>query len=369
MYRYSLIVVLMIITLVLAAFPAQAQTDELCFSEVEYCISGRIREFWEQNGGLPVFGFPIGPQQEMDIEGQMLQAQWFERNRLELHPENEAPYDVLLGRLGVDYLDQEGRDWQAFPSDGSAQDGCQYFEQTGQNVCGDILALWQSNGLEIDGIEGKTFEESLALFGLPISQVMTETIQGGEYEVQWFERARFELHPENDPPFNVLLGLLGTEVMTDTDGGDTPTPDETPTPEPDMGGNTIVEIAAADGRFSTLVTALETAALTETLSGEGPFTVFAPVDDAFADVDVDALLSDTENLSQVLLYHVAAGSLMATDVVSMTEITTVQGGTISVMVDGDSVMLNDTANIILTDIEASNGVIHVIDAVLFPPTE
>lgn len=191
----------------------RSQTDERCFSETGFCISGRIREFWEQNGGLPVFGFPIGPQQEQVIEGQPRQAQWFERNRLELHPENQRPYDVLLGRLGADALQQQGRNWQDFPKS-SQQPGCRFFAETGHNVCGEILGAWRANGLEIDGQPGKTEAESLALFGLPLSDVQAETMPDGqERQVQWFERARFELHPENAPPSNVLLGLLGNEVQ------------------------------------------------------------------------------------------------------------------------------------------------------------
>src|SRR5262245_4966058 len=93
---------------------AQAQTSQRCFPETGFCIEGRIRQFWEQNGGLPVFGFPIGQQSEERIEGRPFQVQWFERNRLELHPENDAPYDVLLGRLGADRLQQQGRDWTTF---------------------------------------------------------------------------------------------------------------------------------------------------------------------------------------------------------------------------------------------------------------
>jgi hypothetical protein len=191
--------------------PVRAQTDERCFPETNYCISGRIREFWEQNGGLSVFGFPIGPQQEETVEGNSFQAQWFERNRLELHPENAAPYDVLLGRLGVDRLQQQGRDWFTFPKS-EAQANCQFFPQTGHNICGDILASWQANGLEFDGQSGKGQAENLALFGLPLSDAQTETIEGKDYTTQWFERARFELHPENAPPYNVLLGLLGNEI-------------------------------------------------------------------------------------------------------------------------------------------------------------
>lgn len=109
--------------LLLAVLPAAhvgAQSGERCFTETGFCISGRIREYWEQNGGLSVFGLPIGPQQAETIEGKSLQVQRFERNRLELHPENGRPYDVLLGRLGVDRLTQLGRDWQTFPKVGSA---------------------------------------------------------------------------------------------------------------------------------------------------------------------------------------------------------------------------------------------------------
>jgi hypothetical protein len=87
-----------------AAAGALQPTDEPCFPETGFCISGRIRSFWEQNGGLPVFGFPIGPQGPERVEGRLLQVQPFERHRLELHPENPFPYDVLLGRLGAEQM-------------------------------------------------------------------------------------------------------------------------------------------------------------------------------------------------------------------------------------------------------------------------
>jgi len=207
----------------------RAQTDERCFDETGYCMSGRIREYWEQNGGLPVFGYPITPQREEIVEGQPRQVQWFERNRLELHPENAPPYDVLLGRLGVVRLEQQGRNWFTFPK-GQPQDGCLFFEDSEHTICEPFLNTWQSNGLELDGVPGKTQAESLALFGLPISEPQTETMSDGkEYTVQWFERARFELHPENDPPFNVLLGLLGNEVFANQDPA-TPPPPQTPQP-------------------------------------------------------------------------------------------------------------------------------------------
>ncbi|MFO7169320.1 MAG: YbaY family lipoprotein [Chloroflexota bacterium] len=195
---------------------AQEQADERCFPETGYCISGRIRQFWEQNGGLAVFGLPISPQREESFEGEPFQAQWFERARLELHPENQPPYDVQLGRLGALQLLQEGRDWFAFPRS-EPREECLFFPETGHNVCGAFLRAWQANGIDLDGsgpVAGaQPYAESLALFGLPLSDEMTETVEGQEYTVQWFERARFELHPENQPPYDVLLGRLGAALV------------------------------------------------------------------------------------------------------------------------------------------------------------
>jgi len=130
----------------------------------------------------------------------------------------------------------------------------------------------------------------------------------------------------------------------------------------------IVETAVAAGQFNTLVTAVQEAGLVETLSGEGPFTVFAPTDEAFAKIpeaDLKALLADKEALTGVLTYHVVAGKVMASDVVNLTEAGTVQGSNVDITVDGDTVMV-DGATVIQTDIETSNGVIHVIDTVITP---
>lgn len=197
--------VLVGITLLLSAWPthpeAQAQEDERCFSETVYCIRGPIREFWERYGGISVFGAPISYLQPQRVEGRVLLVQWFERNRLELHPEG-----VMLGRLGDEALQQQGRSWHDFPTSGP-QEGCRYFD-IGYNVCDDILAAWQSNGLP------GTFDPNVALFGIPLSPQQPERLSDGNwYHAQWFERARFELHPENPPPYNVLLGLLGSEVQ------------------------------------------------------------------------------------------------------------------------------------------------------------
>lgn len=220
----------------------EAQSDQRCFPETGYCIEGRIRAFWEQNGGLTVFGLPITPQQYETIQGQTLQVQWFERNRLELHPEHAAPYDVLLGRLGADRLQQQARDPFTFATS-TPQDGCRYFGETRHNVCGDVLRAWRASGIDVDGVAGINEGESLALWGLPLSDLQVETLSDGkQYQVQWFERGRFELHPEYAPPANVLLGLLGSEVRAGTSAVSPPSttppaappaqPTPLPTPQP-----------------------------------------------------------------------------------------------------------------------------------------
>jgi uncharacterized surface protein with fasciclin (FAS1) repeats len=132
--------------------------------------------------------------------------------------------------------------------------------------------------------------------------------------------------------------------------------------------NDIIETATEDGNFTTLLAAIEAANLTDTLKGEGPFTVFAPTDEAFNALPngtIEALLNDTDALTNILLYHVAGERLMAEDVVNMTNITTLQGSELPVNVTEEGVFVGD-AQIILQDVNASNGVIHAIDAVLIP---
>ena len=133
---------------------------------------------------------------------------------------------------------------------------------------------------------------------------------------------------------------------------------------------TIVEIAASNSSFSTLVTAVKAAGLAETLSGKGPFTVFAPTNQAFAALPKGTLekLLKPENrdaLRKVLTYHVVSGDLMAKDLRSG-KVATVEGGSVAVQVDSKGVKVND-ANVVKADIDAKNGVIHVIDRVLLPP--
>ncbi|WP_242477074.1 fasciclin domain-containing protein [Halochromatium glycolicum] len=129
----------------------------------------------------------------------------------------------------------------------------------------------------------------------------------------------------------------------------------------------IVDVAVGAGSFGTLAAALEAADLVDTLKGEGPFTVFAPTDDAFAKIPQDqlnALLADKAKLTAVLTYHVVPGKVMAADVAALNSATTVQGGNLSIDTT-DGVKVND-ATVVTTDVEASNGIIHVIDTVLMP---
>ena len=130
----------------------------------------------------------------------------------------------------------------------------------------------------------------------------------------------------------------------------------------------IVDVAAEAGSFNTLIAALEAAELTDVLRSDGPFTVFAPTDEAFAaipEADLKALLADKEALTAVLTYHVVPGKVMASDVVELSSATTVQGQDVDIAVDMGKVKV-DNATVVTTDIQASNGVIHVIDSVILP---
>lgn len=140
-------------------------------------------------------------------------------------------------------------------------------------------------------------------------------------------------------------------------------------------GSTIVDLAVATPELSTLVEAVQAAGLVETLSSEGPFTVFAPTNDAFAAIPqetLDQILADKELLTSILTYHVVEGSFPAADVAALpdvatgAEVPTVQGGSVTIVADGGSVMVND-ATVVMPDVMASNGVVHVIDTVLLPP--
>jgi len=169
----------------------------------------------------------------------------------------------------------------------------------------------------------------------------------------------------------MVLAACGAQATPEP----TPEPQPTSMPEPavvpveelEMSGS-IVDVAVEDGRFTTLVAAVEAAGLAETLSGEGSFTVFAPTDDAFAALPegtVEALLADIPALTDILLYHVVEGEVMASDVSELSNAMTLQGQYVDIAVEDGAVMIDD-AQVIITDIEASNGVIHAIDGVIMP---
>jgi hypothetical protein len=207
-------ILLMLLTLaLLAPLPAQAAT-RICFKEVPNCIEGRFADYWRQNGGLAIFGFPLNAARQERIEGKSYLVQLFERNRFELHPEQQRPYDVLLGRLGDERLRQIGRDWKNDSKiSGAPGDLCFFSKLTGHATCSDFLLYFRAHGLEFDGKPGFSEAESIALFGLPITEAAQENgSDGNMYLTQWFERARFEFHPDLPKPYKVLLGRLGAEV-------------------------------------------------------------------------------------------------------------------------------------------------------------
>lgn len=134
----------------------------------------------------------------------------------------------------------------------------------------------------------------------------------------------------------------------------------------------IIDTAVAAGTFKTLATALTAGGLIDTLKGPGPFTVFAPTDEAFAKIpaaDLQALLADKKKLTDVLTYHVVSGKVPASVVTTLHDAVTVEGGKVTIATAGGKVTLNGMSHVTATDIEASNGVIHVIDTVLMPPAK
>jgi uncharacterized surface protein with fasciclin (FAS1) repeats len=179
----------------------------------------------------------------------------------------------------------------------------------------------------------------------------------------------------------LLLGLcvpaLAFGVAACSSDDESSTSSETTTEQTDSGMTeeatmNIVETAQATPDLSTLVDAVVAADLVETLSGEGPFTVFAPTNDAFAALppaELERLLkpANKDELAKILTYHVVAGDVMAADLSDGQKVETVEGQDITVTIDGDTVKLNDTATVVQPDIKTSNGTVHVIDGVLLPP--
>jgi len=187
------------LTAILSLMPAgtaSAQSSR-CFPETNQCIAGPIRAYWERNGGLPIFGFPITEQRQETVEGRTLQVQWFERDRIEI----QADGSVTTGRLGADRLNQMGTPFQ-MGNKLTADPGCLAFRETGHQICGQFRAFWERNG-------------GINRLGLPLTGEFQTQIEGRNLTVQYFERRRFELHNGNQ----VLLGLLGREVLSGNQGG------------------------------------------------------------------------------------------------------------------------------------------------------
>ncbi|MBA3947847.1 MAG: CAP domain-containing protein [Herpetosiphonaceae bacterium] len=218
----------------LAITPAAHSAPNLirCFPMVPSigdCLQGRFAQYWAANGGLSVFGYPTTPL--FDANTGDVQAQMLERNRVEYHPDLAPPYDILLGRLGEDLLIKHGRNWRAEPL-GIPQAGCWWVDTTHHAVCDQaptagFLSYYRSHGLDL-GDPGVSERESLALFGYPLTEPRPETNATGDTVLtQWFERARFEWHPELSEPYRVLLGLLGREAW-----GNAPPPPPSQRPAP-----------------------------------------------------------------------------------------------------------------------------------------
>ena len=185
---------------------AQRAQGDVTFQETGYTVPAVFMQYWEKYGGLPIFGYPIS---EVRTEGGY-QVQYFERNRFEHHPENKGtPFEVQLGLLGT-VLTADRQFAQATPV--STTPTRRYFRETGHTLSGVFLNYWTGYG-------------GLDVFGYPIS----EEIEENGYKVQYFERNRFEYHPENiGTRYEVLLGLLGRDYLAVIDGG-TPQPRRTPT--------------------------------------------------------------------------------------------------------------------------------------------
>lgn len=188
----------------LAAAPVAAQQpDDRCFAETGFCISGAIREYWEQNGGEQVFGYPISDVHEEQVEDWSGPVQWFERDRLEDHSADRV--GVKGGLLGVQLLDLKGK--TSSPVE-SAASGCRYFPETKHSLCEPFLSYWEGNG-------------DLERFGYPITEPLTETVGVKSYLVQYFERRRMEDHL-GEPGERVQLGKLGKEILDILDPPETP---------------------------------------------------------------------------------------------------------------------------------------------------
>ena len=173
--------------------------DHYYFASTGQTVSGRFLQYWEANGGLARFGYPISAAltEVSVLDGKTYTVQYFERAEMELHPENTTPYDVLLSQLGT--FQYHRKYPTGAPGQQPASDNPYRFSATGKTIGGRFRTYWEANG-------------GLASFGYPISDQFSERsdLDGKSYLVQYFERAVFEYHPQNQPPYDVLLSQLGS---------------------------------------------------------------------------------------------------------------------------------------------------------------
>jgi branched-chain amino acid transport system substrate-binding protein len=190
---------MLVLSMVPGSVNGYAQGDSRTFPETGKTVKGKFLTYWNGHGGLPQQGYPISDemQEKSDTDGKTYTVQYFERAVFELHPENQAPYDVLLSLLGNFYY--KSKYPSGAPNQKASTTNATKFNETGKTLGGKFREYWEKNG-------------GLAQQGYPISDEFQERsdLDGKTYTVQYFERAVFELHPENQAPFDVLLSQLGT---------------------------------------------------------------------------------------------------------------------------------------------------------------
>ena len=206
-YVHQIIVLLIVVSLSVGLPMQPTYAADTCSRETGFCIDARIVGYWQTNGGLGVFGHPISTVQERYENGGIIRTQYFERHRIEIHP-LAAPYTIQLGHVGSEELRARYGVDNVADTRGKKV-GCRWFDETNHAVCGEFAAYWQGHGVALDQRNGWSYAENLALLGYPVSGEMTETHEGQSLTVQYFERGRLELHPNNPAPYRVLSGLLG----------------------------------------------------------------------------------------------------------------------------------------------------------------
>ena len=228
-------------------------TGSRTFPETGKTVRGLFLSYWEKNGGLAQQGFPISElmSEVSDLDGKSYTVQYFERAVFEYHPEKAAPYDMLLSQLGTFQYRSK------YPNGAPSQQpnttaGSILFPETGKRLGGRFLQYWQQNG-------------ALPQQGFPISEEFVERsdLDGKEYRVQYFERAVFEVHPENKPPFDVLLSQLGTfqyrAKYLNSPGSPTATPTTSPAADvegmADVGGHKLYYSCKGQGSPTVLMDA------------------------------------------------------------------------------------------------------------------